>query len=519
MCERINDTFAFIFDSGKFNSCSYGEIVFDSILKGKELYQNKTRMMIFEGDILFNTKYIDIEPYISNDDFCSIDFNNLKSFKDYPYCWVIHNLSYDIALLIDKRLKNELTDSYIGLSKIDLTSKDERKQFWKNLVYSFDLYKNKIFCFYDPNLEGTFKYSYKSNDLRFNIEYELFEKPLLSTYIKNKIENKIANKIDCIDRDIWQLNFMLGREIQVAGALIWKSVNDIDKVNFFSLFPDKNIPAYLIEYSFFTLYHAAQGIERIQKIVVELICKKQHIKTDEKEKVFEILHSHNHTALNNWIKDKEKIYIKTNGNKLLEILQSFYNQLRYYRYEDKQISETTTPEFDLLLKLKSSNDINKFNDEIKNNFGRMLGQLVNSYFELFRNLCDDLKIYAYELEPESSAYYAFYCECDDNNLYEVLLRKKRDKKELIYWLIKNGNKIEKYKKLKLKALDFDESMIDDYVTELIEKSEDGSLIHNFVDEQYDELCYNNKDSFLKRLQAIDLIVANPEYPPIEDTEE
>ena len=328
--------------------------------------------------------------------------------------------------------------------------------------------------------------------------------------MSNIKEKNNRNNLDLVDRDLMQLNFMLCRELQVSGALIWKSIQDIDKVNFFSLFPNKKFPAHLVEYSFFTLYHAAQGIERLQKIVVELIYKKHHLKIEEKEKVYNILNSHNHNALNSWINEKESIVIPKHCQNLLNMLQSFYKTYRYYRYKDTDIYNSDTPEFDLLLELKTSDDVNKYNIEIKNNFGKSIGQLANVYFSLFKQLCSELHIFADELESQSSALYAFHCELKDKNLYEILLRKKRNKKEFLYWLIKKGNKLSKYKKIKIQPLDLDKSLIDDYMLGVINDFEDNASLDDEIDELYNTIYQNDKENFKTRLQIMDTIIANPE---------
>ena len=140
--------FAFIFDSGKLGTSSYGDVVFRYMLKDNEIATNTTRVIISVGDILMSTRYIDIEPYVINDEWCTIDFNTMNGtsdFVDYPFCWAIEDLDEDIARKIDNRLKNEL-NGYIGLSRIDPSLTDLRKQFWKTLIRSFSLYKKTISC-------------------------------------------------------------------------------------------------------------------------------------------------------------------------------------------------------------------------------------------------------------------------------------------------------------------------------------------------------------------------------------
>ena len=113
MCKKIKETsmFAFVFDSGRLGSSLYGDVVFNAMLSGKEITKNKTKVTVYLGDILMQRNYIDIEPYIINDDYCTIDFNELcakKAFKDYPFCWVVENLEEQVAYSIDARLKKEI---------------------------------------------------------------------------------------------------------------------------------------------------------------------------------------------------------------------------------------------------------------------------------------------------------------------------------------------------------------------------------------------------------------------------
>ena len=105
---NIQSTFAFIFDSGKLGSSFYGEVVFEQMIKGRELSGNPVAITVSLGDIFTYQRYIDIEPYIFKDEYCTLDFDDLlgaNAFKDLPFCWVVENLSSAIACAIDKRLK------------------------------------------------------------------------------------------------------------------------------------------------------------------------------------------------------------------------------------------------------------------------------------------------------------------------------------------------------------------------------------------------------------------------------
>lgn len=496
---------AFIFDSGKLNSTSYGDVVFESMLEGKEIISNDEKMVVSLGDISSSRRYIDIEPYVIKDNFCTINFDN-SEFNDLPYCWVIEDIDSDIALSIDKRLKNDVP-GYIGLSNIDTSQTNINKQFWKNLIRDFTIEKNVITCFQNPTTTDIFKYAYLAEKLGFEIKYDVEaeyssienSKILQSSFIKSDNDIKhIHAKTKDVDRNLMVLNFSLCHELQVSGALIWESIKNIDKINFSEDFQNSGA---LIEYPFLTLYHASQGIERIQKIIIELICKKNHIKEIDKEKIIDILYSHSHTKLNDWIKNHTDLSIKPKYEKLINILMEFYNALRYVRYSDKGCEFTTTPEYKLLLKL-SDQKCNDLGNKIKNTFGEYLGYLSNAYYQVVCTLCNDLNIFAYELEYNSAATLVYHHNDTTVNLYQELKKQHQAKKEVLYWILKKGKKYPKYKLADEKVLNFDTQLIERYISNLIYDNVYDFELIDTVNELYDELCTNNKEKWKNRIELI-----------------
>ena len=160
MVEQNRMMVAFIFDSGKLESSFYGEVVFEHIMSGMEITKNPYKIIISLGDILVNSRFIDIEPYVINNDFCTVDFDSFDRaipFQDYPFCWVMEDISKSTALEIDQRLKKELR-GYIGITEIDLSSENINKQFWKEMIRSFAIKENTITAFQDPALTDRFAY-------------------------------------------------------------------------------------------------------------------------------------------------------------------------------------------------------------------------------------------------------------------------------------------------------------------------------------------------------------------------
>ncbi|MBQ9107484.1 MAG: hypothetical protein IJY49_01470 [Clostridia bacterium] len=502
---------AFIFDSGRMGTSMYGHEVFKCMLQGKELTRNSNKMVISHGDLNPKTMYrfIDIEPYIIKDDLCTVDFTQTireKPFKDYPYCWIIEDVEKTIATDLDKCLK-KTCEGYIGLSRIDINSNDEKKQFWKRLIRDFTIYNNKITVFQDPDIEDVFCYEEIAKKLGYFIEYNKEaeyisveeSKDKKSTYVKSDNDLKIKRQEkQSIDRNLLEINFDLRKELQISGALIWQSINDIDKIDF-NMGED-----YLVEFPFFTLYHAAQGLERLQKCIIELICKKEHIKENEKEKVMKLLYSHSHDSLNNWIEEKTNNKFNSNCRNMINILMDFYNNVRYIRYSDEKKENRLISEYSLLYKLspQKSNNLNK---QIKNNFGIYLGSLSKKYYEIYYELCHDLLIFAYELDSCSSAN-TVYNHSNEVNLYIKLKQTQQAKKELLFWLMKKGKKYPKYRLIKDKALNLDKEEIETYLHDLIYNSENGCGLGSIVGEMYDELCSKNKEKWKKRENLIDYLV-------------
>ncbi len=513
MCKDKNKykIVAFIFDSGKINSSCYGDVVFENMLKNKELCNNKQKMIVSLGDILVEKRIIDLEPYIINDENCTINIEELTNFKDYPYCWIIEDVELNIANLLDARLKKE-QPGYIGSFVIDITNTDPRKQFWKHLCRDFSIFKNTITCFEDPKITGGFRYCCTIKELGLNIKYckeaefstidEL--KVLQSTQIKNsnnlKIIENCKKTVDSIDRDLMNMNFMLCKELQIAGALIWNAIKDIDKIYFGKNYFTNEMNNHLFEYSFLTLYHASQGVERIQKIIVEMICKKEHFAIKEKQKVFDLLFSHNHLGLNNWISQKENISFNSGCIKLMNIIQKFYTELRYNRFSDNKNVKSTTTEINLLISLVDSEAIE--DKKIKLQFGKYLGEIAHIYYKIVHKLSLEMNLYIYELESDSVASIVFHLKDNASNLYEDLQKRQQSKKELLFYILKNRPKIFNSLFNDTFSLEFDNALIYDYLNSVVNETTDNTTLFEDVDYLYDELCNENKNKWKAHLNSI-----------------
>lgn len=76
---------AFLFDSGRIESSTYGEKVFEYIIKGKEVVNNTSKVVVSVGDILEREIYNDITPFIIKDELCTIGKANDKHEDSTPF--------------------------------------------------------------------------------------------------------------------------------------------------------------------------------------------------------------------------------------------------------------------------------------------------------------------------------------------------------------------------------------------------------------------------------------------------
>lgn len=105
----------FFFDSSMIDEFSYGDVVFENIIKGREITLNSSKIIFSRGDIVNKAAYNDINPFVIKDDLCTITKIN-KSFSDYLYVCILEDIEQQIAIKIDSRLK----DTFFGLCWYDI---------------------------------------------------------------------------------------------------------------------------------------------------------------------------------------------------------------------------------------------------------------------------------------------------------------------------------------------------------------------------------------------------------------
>ncbi len=498
---------AFLFDSGKVENIFYGGTVFEKIIEGKELVNNPYKMIFSCGDILDRNIYSDITPFVIHDEMCTV--NSKESLKDYIYAIMVEDITEQIAKSIDKRLKKDFP-AYIGMTSINIQSADSRKQFWKSLIRSYSVEYTTITVF--GYQEEGFICADIAEKYEFYVVYDNLpeewegedKKHLFSTRMSTFINSyKQLEKIESVndsDRGLIEMNFALVKEVGIAGVQIWKAIEDINQAEI-----SKQKGEYVItDYIFTSLYQAAQGVERLLKVIIELIVYGTKDKA-MKEKSDSLLYSHNHIAMMEFIVKQKKVLFNANEIKLITVLYKFYSDARYSRFK---FNKTDTLELALIQGFGKNIKEDNYDNALKHLYGKTLGKISQTLYTVIRDISTELKIYTYELNYMSAAYYVL-TGCRGEDLYEVLKNIEQSKKELLWYIMKDGHKFQTTKLGNdIEPLDFDEADIASYLNSLITNNAGDSSLYDFVSEAYDELAEKDKSDWLKRVDTITALVGN-----------
>ncbi|MBD5118857.1 MAG: hypothetical protein HDT37_07065 [Clostridiales bacterium] len=501
---------AFIFDSGKIEDCFYGNTAFKYIFSGKEVMSNPQKIIVSLGDIVDYHVFEDITPYLIRNDLCTVK-RNQQQYKDNLFVFLLEDIDIDIAKSIDMRLNKEFS-AYIGMTSIDVTSTDVRKQFWKALIRCFSVEYDSITAFGLAE-EEPFQYYEAASTLGFRVSYDNFPYEIdgygdtlfstrQSTIIHSASQLRLVEGKSDSDRGILEMNFSLVKEVEIAGVQIWKAIEDINRV---TVTKEDDAYSFIItDYLFTSLYQAAQGMERLLKVLIELYA---YDVTDEKErtKTNDLLYSHNHLAMSDFLLEKDDLKLKPTGKKLLNALTTFYSKARYHRY-----SYSNDNKLELKILRDFGSDVTKenFDDAVKHLYGKAIGQTSHIFYKHIIKLSHKLNIFAYEINNRSVASFALNSYYGDD-LYDLLKRIELSKKELLWYLIQNGSGLPAARfSNEFSALPFEQCDIPEFVKDLITDKNSSSMLYDFVSDAYDELVEADKAKWKDRIEAIDVLVGN-----------
>lgn len=391
------------------------------------------------------------------------------------------------------------------MTSIDINSTDVRKQFWKMFIRQCSI-EAETLTFFGYEEEGFMEaikvkeYGYRVNYDGFPNEVECGNQLLFSTrqssFITSVKQISMKEGRNDSDRGILEMNYSLVQEVEIAGVQIWKGIEDINRV-----YISKNGKEVIIDYLFTSLYQVAQGVERLFKVLIQLM--NYDNSSYDKKKVDDLLLSHNHIGMYEFIDKQQKLSFGRNEKKLLELISKFYNKARYNRF---RYSEDNIMELKLLQEFGNDIQEDEFNERIKHKYGKTIGKISHKLYNLIYKISIKLNIYVYELNHDSVATYVLLDYYNDD-LYGILKEIENSKRELLWYALKKGNDMgitEVGKEIEMLPFEIMRG-IQDFFEELICNMNSGRLIHDFVSAEYDEQVTEDKEKWKERLKFIEVI--------------
>jgi hypothetical protein len=256
----------------------------------------------------------------------------------------------------------------------------------------------------------------------------------------------------------------------------------------------------VIDYIFTSLYQAAQGIERLLKISIELL-----VYGDEnynREKVNKLLYGHNHSAMVGYLTNAGRLSLKVREKHLIDLLSKFYNSARYNRYS---YSTDNTLELKLIREFAKEVKNDNYDEAVKHMYGKSLGKVSRTLYELISQLSRENGIFVYELNSDSVATFVFFNHCKDD-LYMLLKNIEQSKRELLWFLIRKGGELPlKDAGKEFEELPFDDMELQDYMHELVCNENSGGNIYDFVSSAYDEMADQDREKWKDRMYFVGMI--------------
>jgi|SRR5690606_38543701 len=291
---------------------------------------------------------------------------------------------------------------------------------------------------------------------------------------------------------IWK-NFHLGTELEIAGNFLYDALYNFDQMKHFYFEAD----------IFNCLYQLSVGIERLQKITLILLTGFGDTKNPDFEKK---LVSHSLQHFHERINKVKTVKFGKNENKLLTILTGFYEKNRYgrFNFDSSQESEYEKKEFisflsDLMgggkyIEVDPHPVMTINNDTFKKEFGKTIQNIVLSYYQIVEQTCRSQNIYTYEVNQESKAFQIFWGHQFD------FIQAKHVKREVLYYLMRNFNKLISNKKME--AINFDPDSMQEIVDFLMNSCKSTHIVDTYeciIDDQIQEKLDLCKEKESRRL--------------------
>lgn len=254
--------------------------------------------------------------------------------------------------------------------------------------------------------------------------------------------------------EIWK-NFDLGTELDVSGCFIYnglKSLHEIETLHYSSDI-------------FEILYNLSVGIERLLKINIILIEHNDNTNLEEFEKS---LITHNTMELLARVQKNKKLPISNIHNDFIQMLSKFYKSYRYDRYspvsgtdidkEKKSLHAFIEKNLNFKIHDTFPFEITHIDIKLKKSFGKVVGKIVSSLYDILQDEARRLNLYTYEVRYNSKAGKIFIRKEYNFENEDVL------SKELLIFFINTKERASHLNLIHdIDHLDFDPALETDYI--------------------------------------------------------
>ena len=295
--------------------------------------------------------------------------------------------------------------------------------------------------------------------------------------------------------EIWDFKSLnMSRELVIAGEFIYDSAKKTMSISGLNNTYEINI----------ILYTGAVGIERLQKIYLCLVAQDP---TDISS-MPKCLKQHNHIELQREVNKFSERNVSKNAMSLLGVFADYYNNFRYANYNPGQHGNDLRKSFIGFLERLNG----KFNfdepcaavhfEKFKRFYINELGKLAVHFYLLIHDKASELNTYTYEIDSSSRASRVFWT-AQRRTLYEQVVLEQHAAKELLLYIYKKNRGTGVFRLLDdMEALDFDDSLVNEYLEDLCAGKVNDSLI-DYVDDLHEDI--EDKAQRKERKELLSLI--------------
>ncbi|MBS0943250.1 hypothetical protein JK161_10475 [Leuconostoc mesenteroides] len=351
---------------------------------------------------------------------------------------------------------------------------------------------------------------------KYSDDYDLFDDPQLDFLNDMCVRVDSSNLFD--DPELNFLNFYLGREINLAGELIYTGFEAL--VDDQPILKNKEDFSFLKESGpFIFLVDTSIAFERLNKVILLFLL---YIKDHEQFSIFfnakdkvdiqnnmdtgvsGALYGHSNMRVVNYINILESTLFELSQEEkdLLSRFDEFYLNFRYGRFSPKTKTyyEETVMVQEILSKIDAEDK-----DHALEILGKRIRGLAAKYYAAIQTLTSKLHIFSDELHDDSNSYYVYFQSEDSGpynmSLFDLFTLKRFARQEIMYALVYNELKVKNGKdEYLVKPLELDD--ID--LTSFFKYGRDNVLldiVHEyltdfFVEDNYDKR-WGNYDNIRK----------------------